>query len=97
MTPRFLVRCWSSPIVKSVRSTPGTCRMRLAIELAIFSVDWRLAPSGARTCTSNCDSSSCGRKFLFTRMNSGTVEMKTPITISTITQRCVSDQSRRLR
>jgi hypothetical protein len=83
-------------MVRSVRSTPGICRMRVAMEAPIFSVVARLAPSGARTWTSNCDSSSCGRKVLSTIMKRGTIETNTASMTSTTTQRwareCLSSQ-----
>ena len=53
----------------------------------------RLDPSGARAVIWNCDSSSCGRKFLFTFMPSGTIEISASTIAVTMTQRCASDQS----
>ena len=50
-------------------ATPASLRTRAAIDSRIVCVVSRLAPSGARTCTWNCDSSSWGRKFLLTAMN----------------------------
>ena len=80
-------------MLRTVVSTSGSLRTRAAIDSAIVCVVCRLAPSGARTLTWNCDSSSCGRKFLLTRIMSGTV-MKNVITMTTtMTQRWAIDQS----
>ena len=57
----------------------------------------RLAPSGARTTTWNCDSSSLGRKFLFTAMNSGTMETNTSTIVTTTIQRWAMAKSSRRR
>ena len=61
--------------------------MRLEIESRIFWVVSTLEPSGARTLTSKRPSSSSGRKFLLTILNSGTVVAKTRKQSTTITQR----------
>ena len=91
--PRFCVTCGSSPMVTMVNWTSGMRRIWPAIDCMIVDVVCRLAPSGARAWTWNCDSSSCGRKFLFTAMPSGTMEKSAMTMAVTITQRCAIDQS----
>ena len=85
--------CGSSPIVTTVVSISGSLRMRAAIDSMIVCVDCRLAPSGARTFTWNCDSSSTGRKFLLTALPRGTVDTNTSNATMPTTHRCAIDQS----
>ena len=67
--------------------------MVLAMRFASTSVDSRLVPSSARRLTSNSDWSSCGMKFLFANMNSGTLESSTSTATAATIQRWIIDHS----
>ena len=86
--------CGSAPIVTSVYRTPSSARTRFAIDSMIVWVDSRLEPSGARTRTSNWDSSSLGRKFLLATAPSGKVARNVRAMTATTIQRWARHQSR---
>ena len=67
MLARFGVRWSLSPMVSSVYSTPGICRMSRATRSAARSVTARLEPSGVRSETWNCASSVAGSSDFCTR------------------------------
>ena len=67
------------------------------MRLVSTSVDSRLVPSGARRLISNSDWSSCGMKFLFAIMKSGTLESSTSTaTPATIERWAIDHSSRRV-
>ncbi len=81
-------------MVRSVAVTSGSSRTRAPIDSRMTRVDSRLEPSGARTVTSNCDSSSLGMKFLLATMKRGTVVAKVRSMTTTTAKRWRMDHPR---
>jgi len=77
------VRCSSSPIVTSVPSIDGSCRISRAIRSPISLVVTSELPSGARTLTSNRASSLIGMNPVLACLAMGPIVNSEPTAAST--------------